>query len=125
MCQVSTLIRRRDLSCSGSGTETHSRVRLPSGEIGWGSEIATDLCGRWPVLSDTSSAARHAEQYGLLPLGSVVLRYTREVKGFRRIGRALARAEFLTLKGPVALRVRRTENSVFVTLPDDSVVEFD
>lgn len=115
----------RDLGCSGSGPEAYRRVRYPgAADAEWPDAPRLPRCdGR----AGTRRAAVHCD----VPVGSIVVTYSRDVYKGRR-GRCSVEVALVTPPDPEAPgtalltlphRTLRSRPVYEATLPDGSVVE--
>lgn len=114
------LCRKKDLNARGNGAQVTRRVRLPSGETGWASDLAQDVDGSWENGSYLASQRRCGER-GKVPVGTVVLEYESSLRGGQKTGRATISAgvvgedESKTIDWGLSTRGKGTE--VDVKLP--------
>lgn len=80
------ICRRKDLNARGRGEQETRRVRLPTGEHGWATDLAINLEGSWSSGSYLASE-RHCCERGYFPPGTIVVAFD------RTIGRGNHRAE--------------------------------
>lgn len=90
--QMRTIVcRAKDLNSRGNGAMQTRRVRLPSGETGWASDLAEDLSGHWESGSYLASQRRCTEK-GDFPVGTLVIEYESGMRGGSKTGSASVRA---------------------------------
>jgi len=116
---VDVVLRSRSLSTRGNGEEVNTRVRLPSGETGWGSDLAEDVTGSMGRIGP-AKRDRHGDVMGKLPSGSVVVEFTTSYQGFQKDRGGGSRRVFMVQPDGTELPLRTSSDGV--VLPSGDVV---
>ena len=85
------IVRDKNISCGGNGRITSVRVVTPDGRKGWASDVAENITGFWYSYG-TRKHERKCSQQGDVPVGSIVVEFSRTIKHGQKVGPSTIKA---------------------------------